>query len=411
MLSDPTSRRPERRRSLKSTIRWSYDLLFPDDQRGLWALATFAGGAPLPAVEFVLEALDVPAAAAIDVVGRLASRSLVIVDDAGASRPRPPSSGAAPLGSVPAARQHPGVRAGGDDRGRDGRARPAPRTPRGSRTQPDPPPRVCAAAARPSISPSPGPSAPTSTRHWPGAPRTTRCSRSASSTGSAGPGSSSATAEARNGSWPHWTRPATRPHARDRASALLLAAWIEASTGHLDLARDHIAAATELADAIDDVDLQARCCYYLAYVVSHHGEFRHAMELTDRSRALYDGLDRPWDQAANGLFAARAAISAGDQERSVEAADQVQRWLRERRRPVAARAQRGDARRAGPAPAPVRRRRPAHRSGSGDLAASRFPADGGVPGLQPRSGAVPGRRLRRRRGHPGARDRQGRGHR
>ena len=33
VLSDPTSRRPERRRALKSTIRWSYDLLFPDDQR------------------------------------------------------------------------------------------------------------------------------------------------------------------------------------------------------------------------------------------------------------------------------------------------------------------------------------------------------------------------------------------
>ena len=51
------------------------------------------------------------------------------------------------------------------------------------------------------------------------------------------------------------------------------------------------------------------------------------MELTDRSRAIYDTLDRPWDQAANSLFAARAAISAGDQARSVEAADQVQRWL------------------------------------------------------------------------------------
>ena len=87
VLSDPTSRRPERRRALKSTIRWSYDLLFPDDQRGLWALATFAGGAPLPAVEFVLEALDVPATAAIDVVGRLASRSLVIVDDETRRRP------------------------------------------------------------------------------------------------------------------------------------------------------------------------------------------------------------------------------------------------------------------------------------------------------------------------------------
>ena len=44
---------------------------------------------------------------------------------------------------------------------------------------------------------------------------------------------------------------------RDRANALLLAAWIEASTGRLELARDHIAAAAEVADAIDDVDLQA----------------------------------------------------------------------------------------------------------------------------------------------------------
>jgi tetratricopeptide (TPR) repeat protein len=108
---------------------------------------------------------------------------------------------------------------------------------------------------------------------------------------------------------------------------LLLASWIEASTGRLELARDHIATANDLADTVKDVDLQARCSYYLAYVVSHHGEFREAMELTERSRALYDGLDRPWDQAANGLFAARAAISAGDLERSVEAAAHVQHWL------------------------------------------------------------------------------------
>jgi tetratricopeptide (TPR) repeat protein len=113
----------------------------------------------------------------------------------------------------------------------------------------------------------------------------------------------------------------------DRAKALLLAAWIEASTGHLDFARDHIAAATELAEAIDSADLRARCCYYLAYVVSHQGDFGFALELTERSRAFYDTLDRPWDQAANGLFAARAAISAGDVPRSVAAAQQVQRWL------------------------------------------------------------------------------------
>ena len=114
----------------------------------------------------------------------------------------------------------------------------------------------------------------------------------------------------------------------DRANALLLAGWIEASIGRLELARNHIAAATEMADTINDVDLQARCCYYLAYVVSHGGDFRQASELTDRSDALYAGLDRPWDQAANWLFAARAAISADDEERSVDAVDHAQHWLR-----------------------------------------------------------------------------------
>ncbi|MDT7573914.1 MAG: hypothetical protein QOH17_247 [Pseudonocardiales bacterium] len=81
LLADPTSRRPERRRTLAAALSWSYDLLFPDDQRGLWAIAQFPAGAPLPAVEHVLAALDVPAAATLDVVERLVDRSLVMVDD------------------------------------------------------------------------------------------------------------------------------------------------------------------------------------------------------------------------------------------------------------------------------------------------------------------------------------------
>ena len=39
LLRDPTSRAPDRRRGLAAAIGWSYDLLFPDDQRGLWALS------------------------------------------------------------------------------------------------------------------------------------------------------------------------------------------------------------------------------------------------------------------------------------------------------------------------------------------------------------------------------------
>ena len=40
--------------------------------------------------------------------------------------------------------------------------------------------------------------------------------------------------------------------ARDRARALLLAAWIEASTGHLEPARHHIAMASDLAEQARD---------------------------------------------------------------------------------------------------------------------------------------------------------------
>ncbi len=401
VLSDPTSRKPERRRALKATIRWSYDLLFPDDQRGLWALATFAGGAPLPAVESVLAALDVPAAAAIDVVGRLASPL------AGDRRRR----GVAGRASVPAARQHPRVRAR-----RDGRCRPHRGRARGARDGGSPtprarPPTASAAVTRPSTSRSRGRSAPTSTPLWPGAWHTTRCSASRSSTGSVGPGWCSVTAGACNGSWPPSTPPATRPRPAQRAEALLLAAWLEASTGDLDHARNHIATAIELAEAIDDVDLQARCCYYLAYVVSHHGEFRQALALTDRSRSLYAGLDRPWDQAASWLFTARAAISAGDAERSVEASDQVERslrtvddpWLHVRRDAMLGELARMQHRFDDAVAHIARAAETSGRLGFLQTEAYQLFSLGTSP--------VPGGRLRRRSCDPAARDRQGRSHR
>ncbi len=82
LLQDPSSHRPERRRGLAGAIGWSYDLLFPDDQRGLWALSCFAGSASLEALEHVLTALDVPPGAVVDVLTRLVDRSLVSVDDA-----------------------------------------------------------------------------------------------------------------------------------------------------------------------------------------------------------------------------------------------------------------------------------------------------------------------------------------
>jgi fluoride ion exporter CrcB/FEX/tetratricopeptide (TPR) repeat protein len=317
VLSDPTSRRPDRRRALKSTIRWSYDLLFPDDQRGLWALATFAGGAPLAAVEVVLAALDVPAAAAIDVVGRLASRSLVIVDDESA----PSDVRYRLLDSIRAFAREAMTDAGLSERAFAAHA---------------------AWFAEAAGSSTQGVRSSHQAEHLSFA-RAERANIDAALTWSIVHDPLVAVSLVTGFGWA-WvvlgdSRGAQRILAaldaagdsapvRDRADALLLAGWIEASVGRLELARNHIATARELADTINDVDLQARCCYYLAYVVSHDGEFRHAIELTDRCDALYAGLDRPWDQAANWLFAARAAISAGDHERSVDAVDHVQHWLR-----------------------------------------------------------------------------------
>ena len=316
VLSDPSSRRTERRRALKSTIGWSYELLFPDDQRGLWALATFAGGAPLPAVESVLEALDVPTVAAIDVVDRLASRSLVIVDDDTAS-------------TIVRYRLLDSIRAFALDamaaEGLSERALAA----------------HTAWFAEAAASSTQGVRSSDQAGYLAFA-RTERANIDAALTWSIEHDPLRALAIANGFGWA-WvvlgdSRGAQRilaaldaaggaAPARDRANGLLLAAWIEASTDRLELAHDHITKAAGVADTIDDVDLQARCSYYLAYVVSHHGEFRHALELTDRSDALYAALDRPWDQAANWLFAARAANSAGDERRSIDAVARVEHWL------------------------------------------------------------------------------------
>jgi len=312
LLRDPTSRKPERRRALRATILWSYELLFPDDKRGLWALAAFTGGAPLAAVEAVLEALDVPASTAIDVLGRLASRSLLIVEDGGRFRL---------LDSIRAFAREAMTDAGSIDRGLDAHAAWY---------------AVAAAASTPGVRSA------RQAEHLAFA-RVERANIDAALAWTAGRDPLRALAIVNGFGWA-WivlgdSRGAQRILAAldaagdaapvpDRCTALLLAGWIEASTGHLEPARRHVTDAIAMADAIDDRDLRARGSYHLAYVVSHHGDWEHALELTARSKALYDELDRPWDQAANALFASRAAISAGDHRRATEARDEVQHWLR-----------------------------------------------------------------------------------
>ena len=253
VLSDPTSRRPERRRALKSTIRWSYDLLFPDDQRGLWALATFAGGASLPAVESVLAALDVPATAAIHVVGRLAARSLVIVDDEDAST----SVRYRLLDSIRAFAFDTMTVVGMSERAVAAHA---------------------AWFASAAVSSTQGVRSSSQARHLAFA-RAERANIDAALAWSAAHDPLLALRLVAGFGWA-WvvlgdSRGAQRiltaldavgdaAPPRERADGLLLAAWIEASTGHLELAREHIGVATAVANTINDVDLQARCAYHLA---------------------------------------------------------------------------------------------------------------------------------------------------
>jgi predicted ATPase/DNA-binding SARP family transcriptional activator len=311
VLNDPTSHRPERRRALKATIQWSYELLFPDDQRGLWALATFAGGAPLAGIEAVIASLDVPAATAIDVVSRLASRSLLIVDEDASSLVRYRLLDSVRAFALEAMTT----------------------TAHAAHAE------WFAQAARTSTA---GVRSSRQSEHLAFA-RTERANIDAALEWSMSHEPLLALDIAIGFGWA-WvvlgdSRAAQRildalesagttAAADQRADAFLLAGWIEASTGDLALARNHIGHANDIAESLHDIDLHARSCYYLAYVESHDGDFQRALDLTDRSRSLYAGLDRSWDRAANALFAARAAISAGDEDRSIETTTEAGHWLR-----------------------------------------------------------------------------------
>jgi predicted ATPase/class 3 adenylate cyclase len=69
---------PERQRTLRATVAWSYDLLSPEEQRLFRRFAVFAGGARLPEVEAIAEC-DLPIEDALGVLEGLVDRSLVVV--------------------------------------------------------------------------------------------------------------------------------------------------------------------------------------------------------------------------------------------------------------------------------------------------------------------------------------------
>jgi len=307
LLNDPTSRRPARRRTLRAAIGWSYDLLFPDDQYGLWALSCFAGGAPLAAVEEVLAALGVPAASAVDVVGRLADRSLLGVD------PGP--------GDTVRYRLLDSVREFGRDQLRAaGRAETAHAAYAAW---------YGAAADRAAA----GIHGPEQARHL-AFVRTERANIDAALAWTRGHDPGLGLRIANGFGWA-WIMLGADPGAAlraalvaagpaapiaERVDGLLFAGWFEAVGGNLDRAISDIDEAIAIAD--DDA-LRARGHLFLAFAHTQGGRPEVALAVLDRQRAALDG----WEAGAAWLLTAWSEIARGRLERGRAACVEVSRLL------------------------------------------------------------------------------------
>jgi predicted ATPase len=81
VLTSGTRTLPERQQTLRNTLRWSYDLLDPQEQRLFRRLSVFVGGWSLEAVEAVVyadpQASSAPAAV-LDGVASLLDKSLLL---------------------------------------------------------------------------------------------------------------------------------------------------------------------------------------------------------------------------------------------------------------------------------------------------------------------------------------------
>ena len=346
-LRDPTSRRPDRQRALEAAISWSYDLLFPDDQRGLWALGCFADGAPLAGVEHVLAALEVPSESAADVISRLADRSLVAVEfsvEGGAARYRLLDS----------------IRAFALDRLRDAALDEI-----ALRAQADWLAAVAAAAAA-------GLRGPEQARHL----RTCREERvnieaALAWTAVHDPALGLRIATGFGWAWvllgdgrlgseriaAALAAAASASSAEDRVRPLSFIAWLEV-TSNIEQACSAAEEAVVAADSSGDPYLAVFSRSALALVLIQNGGPDRAVSLLDESRQLLDE-SHPWDLGGTWILTAHAALAPRRHGRS-------QRRLHERRPPPATTRRRLD-------PRPPRRPPRLHRPGRTTLRRRRHP--------------------------------------
>ena len=298
LLRDPSSHRPERRRALEGAIAWSYELLFPDDQRGLWALSCFAGSATLGAVEQVLSALGVPATSAMDTVGRLVDRSLVSVDatDAGEVRYRLLDS----IGAYATARLR---EAGQADVAAAAHAAWYAETAAWCethvRSEQQPACLAIARAERPNVDLA---------LAW--------CASHDRQLG----------VDIANGFGWTWVvlgdgtagaaRVRTALHdsapARDRATGYLLAGWLEASAGDVALAQADLDRARQLADELADDVLTADVDRHQAFLAIQQGRPEVVLSTAATSLATYRSAGLTWHAAASLLLGAYGSLMLGD---------------------------------------------------------------------------------------------------
>ncbi|MCW2761566.1 MAG: transcriptional activator domain [Marmoricola sp.] len=298
LLRDPNSQMPERRRALAGAIAWSYELLFPDDQRGLWALACFAGSASLDATEHVLSALGVPAGSVLDTISRLVDRSLVSVESAEGdavryrlldsikayAAERLVESGQADLAAAAHAAWYAGTAAWCDAHVRSDR-------------QPE-----CLAIAREeraNVDVALG---------WCAANDPLLGVRIANGFGWTwvvlGDGTVGAgrVRDALTADTP----------ARDRAEALLLAGWLEASAGDVVLAQADLDATGKLADELNDDLVRADVRRHQAFLSIQQGRPDVVLASAAASLATYRPLGLEWRTAASLLLAAFGSLMLGD---------------------------------------------------------------------------------------------------
>jgi predicted ATPase/DNA-binding SARP family transcriptional activator len=298
LLRDPTSQEQERRRALAGAIAWSYELLFPDDQRGLWALSCFAGDASLDGTERVLSALGVPRDSVLDTISRLVDRSLVSVENAEAggvryrlldsiqafAAARLEESGDAASAAAAHASWYAATAAWCDEHVRGDRQPECLAITRAERANVDVALAWCAA-------------------HDPGL-----------GLGIAngfgwtwvvlgdGPAGAARVRQALTAEAP----------TRERATALLLAGWLEASAGNVALAEEDLDGAADLAAQLDDPVLVADVERHRAFLAIQQGRPDRVLSHAAASLATYRPRDLPWRTAASLLLSAYGSLMVGD---------------------------------------------------------------------------------------------------